>query len=128
MVTLSEVVAMTRMSLRVAAGSTAGVAGGCTDRGGAGSGCSAADGDLGGCGERGDAGPAVREGEPGLGLAVAVPVPVDGDPAPGQGIEDAGPVRGGQAGWQAGGGGSGPGGVDDDAAGRGERDLARVDG
>jgi hypothetical protein len=68
----------------------------------------------------------VREGEPGLGLAVAVPVPFH--PAPSQGIEDAGPVRGGQAGRQAGGGLAGPAGGDDGAAGCGERDFVRVDG
>ena len=69
---------------------------------------------------------AVREAEPGLGLAVAVPVP--GDPAPGQGIEDAGPVRGNQASLQAGGGRPGAGRADDGAAGGGERDLPQVHG
>src|SRR5579859_681177 len=117
MVTLGEFRAVSRMALWVAAGSTAGVRVAGQGRDGCGSGCGAADADLGGCGERGDGGAAVREAGPGLGLAVAVPVPVHGDPAPGQGIQDAGPVRGGQAGWQAGGGRPGPGGGDDGAAG-----------
>ena len=105
--------AVARMSLRAAAGSTAGgFCGGCggMKRGGRGSGGDgAADADLGGRGGGGQARPAGREARPGLGFPVAVSVAVDIDAAAGQAGQGVIAVRFGQRGGQAGGGRAGPG-------------------
>jgi hypothetical protein len=115
LLTESEGVAAARLSLRAAAGSTAGgflrwlhgtgTAGGCGSGGDR-----AADADLGCRGEDGDARAAGREARPGLGLAVAVPVSVHVDAAAGQAGQDRVAAGRGQLGGQAGGGGPGPGG------------------